>query len=84
MKLKEYVENINKFLKDNPELSELDVWTLDDDEGNSASPANFYGAIYYIPKDSSWYTDEMIHEEDSEEFFNDDYSTEDYKKVVFV
>ena len=34
MKFKEFVENINKLLKDRPEVGEYDVIISKDDEGN--------------------------------------------------
>jgi len=34
MKLKEYIENLNKFAKDNPEALDLTVISSKDDEGN--------------------------------------------------
>jgi hypothetical protein len=34
MKLKEFIENLNEFVKENPEALELDVYTSKDDEGN--------------------------------------------------
>lgn len=41
MKLKEYVSNLNKLLKDRPETAEFDVVTSRDDEGNG------FNLVYY-------------------------------------
>lgn len=43
MKLKEYLENLNKLATDRPELLDLDVVYAKDDEGNG------YERVYYKP-----------------------------------
>ena len=55
MNLKTYVENLNKFLDENPELSEMEVVYSEDEEGYDARPVEFlptavsyldYGFVY--------------------------------------
>ena len=43
MKLKEFLENINTMVKNDPSLLELEVITSDDDEGNG------FTNVYYPP-----------------------------------
>lgn len=58
MKFKEYVENLNKLLKDRPETAEFDVVTSIDDEGNG------YNVVHYSPSVGSY---DMAEEEFSQE-----------------
>jgi hypothetical protein len=41
MLLKEFIENLNKFIKENPETLEMQVVTSKDDEGNGFNPVYF-------------------------------------------
>ncbi len=43
MKLKEYIDILNEFVKENPETLEFDVIYAEDDEGNG------FGSISYSP-----------------------------------
>lgn len=43
MKLKQFIENLNKLLQERPETAEFDVVTSKDDEGNG------YNLVYYDP-----------------------------------
>ena len=43
MKLKEFLANLNEFVKENPEALELDVISSKDDEGNG------YNEVIYTP-----------------------------------
>lgn len=43
MKLKEFIKNLDKFVKENPKALDLDVVTSIDDEWN------WYNRIYYEP-----------------------------------
>ena len=43
MKFKEYVENLNKLIKDIPEVAEMQVVTSKDDEGDG------YNLVHYSP-----------------------------------
>ena len=43
MKLKEFIENLNDFVKEYPESLDLEVITSKDDEGNG------YNAVHYKP-----------------------------------
>ena len=70
MILKDYVEGLQQFLKDNPEAAELYAYTASDDEGNDHSQ------VYFTP--SFRYTD-------GEDFYSDeDELPEDVQKVVVV
>jgi len=50
MKFKEYVENLNKLLKENPEIEAYEVVTSSDDEGNEYNevdrPAEVVSYLY--------------------------------------
>jgi len=43
LKLKEFLENLDKFVKDNPDALDMYVVTSGDDEGNQ------YNFVYYTP-----------------------------------
>ena len=62
MKLKEYLENINKLAAENPEALEFEVISSIDDEGNG------YKRIYYSPSLGSY--------DDGEFFVSDAYRLE--------
>lgn len=64
MKLKNFLENLNEFVKQNPKVLELDVVTSSDDEGNS------YNLVHYSPsigiyKDREFEITEDLDEADS-------------------
>jgi sucrose-6-phosphate hydrolase SacC (GH32 family) len=41
MTLKQFIENLNEFVKENPETLDMNVITSEDDEGNGFSPVYF-------------------------------------------
>ena len=43
MNLKEYIEQLQEFVKENPQALEFDVWYAKDDEGNG------YQEVYFAP-----------------------------------
>ena len=43
MNLKEYIEQLQEFVKENPQALEFDVWYAKDDEGNG------YQEVYFSP-----------------------------------
>jgi len=43
MTLREFMENLNEFIKEHPESLDLQVITSGDDEGN------YYNPVYYTP-----------------------------------
>ena len=45
MKFKEYVEGMNKFLKDRPEVADFNVVSSSDEEGNSFNHVVYFPAI---------------------------------------
>jgi hypothetical protein len=51
MKLKEFVENMNEFIKENPDALELDVITSKDDEGNGYSMVTYTISKGYLDQD---------------------------------
>lgn len=56
MKLKEYVENLNKFIEQNPEALEMKAVYSGDDEGNSFSSVHYTPSLgYYDIDDRVWY-----------------------------
>ena len=54
MKLKEFVENISLFIKDNPDALELDVITSKDDEGNGYNYVVYEVSKGYINEDNDY------------------------------
>jgi hypothetical protein len=48
MKLKEYVDNLNKLISERPEVSDFDVVTNQDDEDNR------YNLVHYSPNIDSY------------------------------
>lgn len=62
MKLKEYLENLNQFIAENPEALNLDVITSKDDEGNG------YNAVYYTPTAGILDGDDFIPSDQLNEF----------------
>ena len=61
MTLKEYVENLNEFVKENPEALDYIVVYSSDDEGNS------YGRVHYTPSIGQYEDYEFIHVESFED-----------------
>ena len=66
MKLKEFIANLNEFVKENPEALELDVITSKDSEGNG------FNKVVYTPSvgsfdDGDFYDEEQINEEGYED-----------------
>lgn len=72
MKLKEYIEKLNKLYK---EHGDLELIYSKDDEGNEFSYLNFDPSLVnYIPADYN-----VVSDEDLEE-----YSESEYKKVICI
>ena len=65
MKLREYIENLREFVKENPEALDMDVITSKDDEGNG------YNHIYYSPTKGHFDGDDFIPAGDLEEYGKD-------------
>jgi hypothetical protein len=61
MTLKEYIENLNEFVKENPEALDYIVVYSSDDEGNS------YSQVYYTPSIGQYKDYEFIHAENFED-----------------
>lgn len=60
VKLKEYIENLNKFAKENPECLDMEVITAIDDEGNG------YNYVNYSPSKGVFDDGDFVGEEDYE------------------
>ena len=71
MTLKEYVDNLNKILADNPKAAEYEVVTSIDDEGNGYNRIN-YGPTLGILFDYNEFSPYDPDDEDNEEFVEDD------------
>jgi hypothetical protein len=74
MKLKEYIENLQNFVKENPETAELVVVYSEDPEGNNYQPVNFYNPSKGFFTQSEY---AFIHEDEFEEL-NEDNGEETY------
>jgi hypothetical protein len=61
MTLKEYIENLNEFVKENPEALEYEVVTSADDEGN------YYNPVHYTPSMGLFEDGEFTHQDNFEE-----------------
>ena len=56
MKLNEYVANLNKLLKDNPDIGELEIVTSIDDESNGYNEVSYFPSIGYYDKAEDRFT----------------------------
>ena len=65
MTLKEFIENLNKFVKENPETLEMEVITSRDEEGNG-----FYW-VNYTPSKGIYEDGEFISSEQYEDYERD-------------
>lgn len=48
MKLREFLDNLNKFVLDNPEALEMEVVTSSDAEGNNFNPVHYEPSIGFF------------------------------------
>jgi len=55
MKLKKYLESLNKLAKDHPESLDLDIIYASDDEENSFNPVNFTATMGHVLEDGDGY-----------------------------
>lgn len=78
MKLKEYIEQLNQFIIDNPECLEMMVISSIDDEGNGYVEVN-YGPDKGVYKGyDEWLPADYI---GNEEYGGEDYTEEDINAV---
>jgi len=70
MKLKEYIEGLQKIIDNNPDYAELEVCASIDDEGNGYNP------IYFAPTIGHWSEDD--------EFFPEEYATDEELPINVV
>ena len=66
MKFKEFLDNLNKYAKENPDSLELDVVTSKDDEGNG------YNMVYYTPSKGIFEDREFISKDQLEDYERDE------------
>lgn len=69
MTLKEYIENLNEFVKENPETLNMQVVTSSDDEGNS------YSLVHFTPSKGIYKNREFISYEQYEDWDREDSET---------
>lgn len=62
MTLKEYLDNLNKLVKENPETLDMQVITSKDDEGNG------FSLVYYPPSKGIYKNGEFISLEPCESY----------------
>jgi hypothetical protein len=66
MTLKEFIENLQKFVEENPRALELEVITSKDAEGNG------YNRVYYEPSMGHYDGDDFISHSEFEDWNRDD------------
>lgn len=66
MKLKEYIENLNEFVKENPDALDLDVLTSIDDEGNG------FNMVSFSPSKGYYDGNDFIYDQNLKEYGYDD------------
>ena len=69
MKLKQYLEQINNLIKENPNALEMEVITSKDDEGNGFNP------VYYTPSKGIFEDREFISYEQYEDWEREESET---------
>ena len=69
MTLKEFIENLNKFVKENPETLDMQVITSKDDEGNG------FNLVHYSPTKGIFEKREFIPAEQYEDEEREDEET---------
>ena len=57
MKLREYIQNLNKLAKEHPEYLDLDVIYAADDEGNDYNLVEFEPTPMFHDEDNDYYID---------------------------
>jgi hypothetical protein len=62
MLFKEYVENMNKLLADNPEIADYKVVYASDDEGNG------YDLVHYTPSITQYVGRDEVRTKDGEDY----------------
>ena len=82
MLLKEYVEYVTDLLSNNPEYSELEVWTYSDEEGNSILPMYEGSRSAFVEKGVHRETDEYIPSYYLKEYLDDyEISVEEFQQT---
>jgi hypothetical protein len=65
MTLKEFIKNLNEFVKENPETLDMQVITSKDDEGNG------FNLVHYTPSKGIYKDREFISSEQYEDYERD-------------
>ncbi len=82
MLLKDYVKYLTDLLSNNPEYSELEVWTYSDEEGNSILPRYEGSRSAFVEKDVHWETDKYTSADYLEEYLDDyEISVEEFQQT---
>lgn len=82
MLLKDYVKYLTDLLSNNPEYSELEVWTYSDEEGNSILPRYECSRSAFVEKDVHWETDEYVPSDYLKEYLDDyEVSVEEFQQT---
>ena len=68
MKLKEFIENLNEFVKENPDALEFEVITSKDDEGNG------FNRVFYTPTKGFYNEEDFTSHNQFDDFNLDDES----------
>lgn len=85
--LQTYIQQLQEFLDDNPELAEAEVWYASDDEGNNYQKVGYSPSLKVIEKDEDYSTDIVYNQEEALEelapelgIYEDDFNTaEEYR-----
>ena len=82
MLLKDYVKYLTDLLSNNPEYSELEVWTYSDEEGNSILPRYEGSCSAFVEKDVHWETDKYTPSDYLKEYLDDyEISVEEFQQT---
>lgn len=60
MNLQQYIDKLQQLIDNDPSLAEAEVWAAADDEGNSYSPVDTRGSIYYAPLETGYYEESLV------------------------
>ena len=59
MKLKEFVDNLNKLITDRPEVADFDVVTSKDAEGNGFTLVHYSPSVGHYDEEDKQFTEEL-------------------------
>jgi len=84
MKLSKYIEQLNEFVKENPEALDMKVIYSRDDEGNGYQEVGYGPSKYRLMEDDGEYESEENYNEMAEEWHNDGYEIPTTEQVVCI